>query len=72
MAKKLNRKIIDKMNEIGVDLNILGSLSRILTESIRENYNLKYFDTKNLSSVLKQKINSTNYKYNSIIKKLNI
>jgi hypothetical protein len=72
MTKKLNKKIIRKMNEIGIDLNILGSLARILNESIRESSNLKYFDTENLSSVLKQKINTINYKYGSIIKILNI
>jgi hypothetical protein len=72
MAKKLNKKIINRIREIGVDLNILGSLSRILIESMGEDCNLKYFDAENLASVLRQKIASTGYKYEAIIRKLNI
>jgi hypothetical protein len=72
MAKKLNRKLINKMNDVGIDIAILGSLSRILIKSMRNSENLKYFDAESLASVLRQKIASTHYKYEAIIKKLNI
>lgn len=72
MHKKLTEEVIEKMYDIGIDLNIIESLSRILLEAIREGSNLEYYDTGNLSSVLQQKIVQTSREFNLIHKILGI
>ncbi|MDD3435670.1 MAG: hypothetical protein PHC64_00805 [Candidatus Gastranaerophilales bacterium] len=72
MSKKLNNKTIKKMLLLGVDLSIMESLSRILTDTIQDYKESQYFDSENLSVVLKNKIISTKNRYHSIVKYLNI
>ena len=52
MKRKKIKKIENRMLEIGIDLNKLESLSRILLNSIRFEENLKDWDAENLSQVL--------------------
>ena len=66
MAKKYSKKIKNKMINIGIDLNKLESLSRILTHSIIFKDNIKNWDIENLSSILAEKILRTKQKFNDI------
>jgi hypothetical protein len=72
MRRKYSNKIKNKMINVGVDLNKLESLSRILIESIRFNENLKSWDIENLSSILAEKILRTKHKFNDIEKIMKI
>lgn len=44
----------EQLLEISIKINILESLTRILLEAIREDDNLKKFDTSNLAKVVLQ------------------
>jgi len=52
MKNKHLNKIKKQIINVGIELNKLESLSRILTECLIENYNLKSWDAENLSYVL--------------------
>ncbi len=58
------KKIEEQLINIGIELNKLESLSRILLNCIRCDDNLKKRDIESLSSVLSQKIISTKQKFN--------
>ena len=66
MKKKKFEKISNKMINVGISLNELESLSRILTNSLRFDSNLKIWDAENLSSVISKKIIRTKQKFNTI------
>ncbi len=46
----------EQLLEISIKINILESLTRILLEAIREDNNLKNFDTSNLAKVVLQEV----------------
>jgi len=66
MKNRHLKKIENQMINVGVDLNNLESLSRILIHCIRFNENLKSWDVENLSLVLFKKILKTKQKFNNI------
>ncbi|MFA6989861.1 MAG: hypothetical protein WC197_07310 [Candidatus Gastranaerophilaceae bacterium] len=72
MAKRYSNKLKNKMINVGIDLNKLESLSRILIQSIVFNDNLKSWDIENLSSILSEKILKTKHKFNDIEKIMKI
>jgi hypothetical protein len=72
MGKKYSNKIKNKMINIGVDLNKLESLSRILIQSTIFNENLKSWDIENALSILLEKILRTKHKFNDIEKIMKI
>jgi hypothetical protein len=72
MGKKYSNKIKNKMINIGVDLNKIESLSRILIESTRFNENLKGWDIENALLILSEKILRTKHKFNDIEKIMKI
>jgi hypothetical protein len=72
MKNRHLKKIKNKMINVGVDLNNLESLSRILIHCIRFNENLKNWDVENLSLVLSKKILKTKQKFNNIEKIMKI
>lgn len=66
MKIQLPPNIEEKLLEIGIELNKIDSLARILLECIRNDENLKFYDAENLLSVLAQNINNTKEKFNSL------
>lgn len=66
MKKKKFKKIEDKMIQVGINLNKLESLSRILLDSIRDPLNLKEWDAANLCAVLQEELTRTKHKFNNI------
>jgi hypothetical protein len=72
MSKKYSNKIKNKMINIGVDLNKIESLSRILIQSISFNENLKGWDIENTLSILSEKILRTKHKFNDVEKIIKI
>ena len=72
MGKRYSNKIKNKMINVGVDLNKLESLSRVLKLSIVFSDDLKSWDIENLSSILAEKILRTKRKFNDIEKIMKI
>jgi hypothetical protein len=72
MKKKQLKKVKEQMLQVGVNLNKIESLSRILLHCIRFDENLKCWDTENLSSVLFDKLITTKQKFNDIEKIMKI
>jgi hypothetical protein len=66
MRKRKFKKIETLMVEVGVDLNKIESLSRILLHCLRYEEDLKSWDTENLSSVLFGKLIAIKQKFNNI------
>lgn len=66
MKKKKFKKIENKMLQVGVELNKLESLSRILFHCLNSTESLKIWDTENLSSILLEKLTITKQKFNDI------
>jgi hypothetical protein len=72
MKKKQLKKIENQMIQVGVNLNKIESLSRILLHCIRFDENFKNWDIENLSSVLFEKLLITKQKFNNIEKSMKI
>lgn len=72
MKQKKFRKIEKQMLKIGIELNKLESLSRILTNCIIFNENLKSWDIENLSIILAKKILKTKQKFNEVEAKMKV
>lgn len=62
----------EQLLEISIKINILESLTRILLEAIREDNNLKKFDTSNLAKVVLQEVITIKNNLNSLEIKLGI
>ncbi|MFA6989982.1 MAG: hypothetical protein WC197_07930 [Candidatus Gastranaerophilaceae bacterium] len=72
MSRKYFKKIEKQMIKVGIELNKLESLSRILSNCIIFNDNLKNWDIENLSLILAKKILETKQKFNEIEVKMKI
>ena len=66
MKRKQFKKVKEKMINVGIELNKLESLSRILINSINNDSTLKAWDIANLSLVISKKILETKLKFNNI------
>lgn len=66
MKRKMLKKIRYKMMNVGIELDKLDSLSRILLECIQEGVNLKPWDNENLSRVMAEKISYIKSNFNTI------
>jgi hypothetical protein len=66
MKKKQFKKIKNQMINVGVNLNKLESLSRILLHCTVSDENLKEWDKENLSLILLEKLIETKHKFNNI------
>ncbi len=62
----------EQLLEISIKINILESLTRILLEAIREDNNLKNFDTSNLAKVVLQEVITIKNNLNSLEMELGI
>ncbi len=62
----------EQLLEISIKINILESLTRILLEAIREDNNLKKFDTSNLAKVVLQEVITIKNNLNSLERELGI
>ncbi len=62
----------EQLLEISIKINILESLTRILLEAIREDNNLKKFDTSNLAKVVLQEVITIKNNLNSLEMELGI
>lgn len=62
----------EQLLEISIKINILESLTRILLEAIREDNNLKKFNTSNLAKVVLQEVITIKNNLNSLEIKLGI
>lgn len=62
----------EQLLEISIKINILESLTRILLEAIREDNNLKKFNTSNLAKVVLQEVITIKNNLNSLEMKLGI
>lgn len=62
----------EQLLEISVKINILESLTRILLEALREDDNLKKFDTSNLAKVVLQEVITIKDNLNSLEVELGI
>lgn len=62
----------EQLLEISIKINILESLTRILLEAIREDDNLKKFDTSNLAKVVLQEVITIKDNLNSLEVELGI
>lgn len=62
----------EQLLEISIKINILESLTRILLEAIREDDNLKKFDTSNLAKVVLQEVITIKNNLNSLEMELGI
>lgn len=62
----------EQLLEISIKINILESLTRILLEAIREDNNLKKFDTSNLAKIVLQEVITIKNNLNSLEMKLGI
>lgn len=56
----------EQLLEISIKINILESLTRILLEAIREDNNLKKFNTSNLAKVVLQEVITIKNNLNSL------
>lgn len=56
----------EQLLKISIKINILESLTRILLEAIREDNNLKKFDTSNLAKVVLQEVITIKNNLNSL------
>lgn len=56
----------EQLLEISIKINILESLTRILLEAIREDNNLKKFDTSNLAKIVLQEVITIKNNLNSL------
>ena len=56
----------EKFIDIGIQLNILESLSRILLEAIRDGENLKDYDISNLALIVLSEVTKLKNNVNSI------
>ena len=56
----------EQLLEISIKVNILESLTRILLEAIREDNNLKKFNTSNLAKVVLQEVITIKNNLNSL------
>lgn len=65
-------RIEEQMLNIGSNLSIIESLSRVLNECLVEDYNLKPQDSMNLAQVLYKEICKTKNRFNKIENILNI
>jgi hypothetical protein len=66
MKKRQFKKIKNQMINVGINLNKLESLSRILFHCTVSDENLKAWDNENLSSILLEKLIETKQKFNNI------
>lgn len=62
----------EQLLKISIKINILESLTRILLEAIREDNNLKKFDTSNLAKVVLQEVITIKNNLNSLEMELGI
>ena len=62
----------EQLLEISIKINILESLTRILLEAIREDNNLKKFDTSNLAKIVLQEVITIKNNLNSLEMELGI
>ena len=62
----------EQLLEISIKINILESLTRILLEAIREDKNLKNFDTSYLAKVVLQEVITIKNNLNSLEMELGI
>lgn len=62
----------EQLLEISIKINILESLTRILLEAIREDNNLKKFNTSNLAKVVLQEVITIKNNLNSLEMELGI
>ncbi|OGI03112.1 MAG: hypothetical protein A2Y25_03345 [Candidatus Melainabacteria bacterium GWF2_37_15] len=60
------KKITKQMIKVGINLNKLESLSRIMINSIHNNSDLKSWDVGNLSYILADMIFETKQRFNNI------
>lgn len=72
MKTPLPEDIEKKLLEIGIELNKIDSIARILLECTRNDENLKFYDAENLLSVLAQNINNTKENFNSLEQEIGI
>jgi hypothetical protein len=72
MKKKHFKKIEKQMLQVGINLNKIESLSRILLHCTVSDENLKEWDNENLSSILLEKLIETKQKFNNIEEIMNI
>lgn len=72
MKKKHFKQIEKQMMNVGINLNKIESLSRILFCHINLDDNLKKWDIENLSAVLLEKSIKTKQEFNNIEKIMNI
>jgi len=72
MKKKQFKKVKEQMINVGINLNKIESLSRILLHCINFDENLKKWDIENLSSVLFEKLTKTKQNFNDIEKIMKI
>lgn len=56
----------EQLLEISIKINILESLTRILLEAIREDNNLKKFNTSNLAKIVLQEVITIKNNLNSL------
>ncbi len=56
----------EKFIDIGIQLNVLESLSRILLEAIRDGENLKDYDISNLALIVLSEVTKLKNNVNSI------
>ena len=66
MRKRKLKRLKMQLLETVLDLDKLESLSRILTDCIREPISIKEWDAENLSRVMSEKINGTKQKFDDI------
>jgi len=66
MKKKQFKKIEKQIINVGIDLNKIESLSRILSHCILFGEDLKNWDVENLSLILHEKLLNTKQKFNNI------
>jgi len=66
MKKRQFKKIKNQMINVGINLNKLESLSRVLFHCTVSDENLKEWDNENLSLILLEKLIETKQKFNNI------
>ena len=66
MKKRQFKKIEKQMINVGINLNKIESLSRILHYCTISDENLKNWDTQNLSLILLENLTATKQKFNNI------
>lgn len=66
MKKKQFKKVEKQMINVGINLNKIESLSRILCQCLLFGEDLKSWDVENLSLILHEKLKNTKQKFNNI------